>query len=160
MAHYDIAQLCENGHLITQYAQSSPDSRAPFCSECGSATITTCSNNHPIKGAYHSDMPIIGFFEYDRPSYCEQCGIPYPWTIASLKAAEDLIQLAEGLDQSEKDDFKNAVTALTRDTPQATVATVKYKTYIKKVGGEIGKGIKDVIVDIVSETAKKAIWGV
>jgi hypothetical protein len=33
------------------------------------------------------------------------------------------------------------------------------KAFMSKVGKEIASGVRDILVDIVSETAKKAIWG-
>jgi hypothetical protein len=30
---------------------------------------------------------------------------------------------------------------------------------MKKVGKEVAGGLKDILVDVVSETVKKAIWG-
>jgi hypothetical protein len=44
-------------------------------------------------------------------------------------------------------------------TPKTTLAVTKYKTYIKKAGTEVAKRLKDILIELVSETVKKSIWG-
>jgi len=36
--------------------------------------------------------------------------------------------------------------------------SVKFKTVLRKIGNGTGNMIKDILVDIVSEMAKKIIW--
>ena len=60
---------------------------------------------------------------------------------------------------AEKEDFKGSIKDLMIPTPRTTLAVTKYKVYIKKAGTEVAKGLKDILIDVVSETVKKAIWG-
>jgi hypothetical protein len=55
--------------------------------------------------------------------------------------------------------FKVDLESLVKDTPQAKVASFRVKTFLGKAGKEITSVARDILVDIVSETAKKAIWG-
>lgn len=160
METFDIAQICLNGHVITEMAGDHPEYRKEFCTECGEKTITSCQNcNTNIKG-YHRVSGVIGIFDdYDKPKYCEKCGKPFPWTSRQLDAAKELIDLTDNLNSEEKADLKSSIDDLVKDGPKTIVAQVKYKKYIGKAGSEIAKGIKDVLVDVVSETVKKAIWG-
>lgn len=96
---------------------------------------------------------------YTRPSFCEDCGKPYPWTQSIQDSAYELIELSLSLDQVEKNDFKNSVNDLIVQSPKTNVAQVKFVSYAKKAGTEVAKGLRDVLVDVVSETVKKAIWG-
>ena len=49
---YDVQQVCENGHQITDCYNIKPERRKEFCQECGAATRTTCPNcNKEIQGA-------------------------------------------------------------------------------------------------------------
>jgi hypothetical protein len=89
-------------------------------------------------------------------SYCYNCGKPYPWTEESLKAIDDLINMST-LNDSEKEDFKQAVTELTKDTPKAKVATQKFKIYSAKVGKQIGDAVKEITINIAAEAIKKIL---
>ncbi|MBL3307802.1 DUF2321 domain-containing protein, partial [Klebsiella pneumoniae] len=42
MGHYDIQQVCLNGHQVTANYSSSPEFRRDFCATCGEKTITRC----------------------------------------------------------------------------------------------------------------------
>ena len=56
MGHYDVQQVCLNGHQITDNYNRSPEFRKTHCNKCGEKTIHQCPEcNHPIKGDYHVD---------------------------------------------------------------------------------------------------------
>lgn len=76
----DVMQVCENGHLITRYGHSQPNSLRKRCAQCGAATITDCPQcNAPIPG--HEHMPGMLYVDSDPPpSYCDNCGAAFPWT--------------------------------------------------------------------------------
>lgn len=159
MGTFDIAQICLNGHVITEMAGGHPEYRKQFCTECGEQTIMACQNcNTNIKG-YHHVPGVIGFFDYHKPKYCEKCGQAFPWTDRQLKAAKELIELTDSLNSEEKLELQSSITDLVKGGPQTVVAQAKYKKYIGKAGSEVAKGVRDILVDVVSETVKKAIWG-
>lgn len=156
MGHYGNAQICLNGHVITSIG-GDPQFLKKFCPDCGAATIMNCLHcNTPIKGLYVGDS--FGLPEYNKPSFCDNCGLTYPWTQSSKDAASQLIDFAEQLNQQEKDDLKLSIDDLIKDTPKTALAQVKFKKYALKAGGEIAKGLKDILIDLVSETVKKSIW--
>lgn len=77
----DILQVCTNGHKITEYAVSQPNSRKKRCPDCGAETMTHCTTcNTEIPGHHH--VPgVFGFYpDEPPPKFCENCGEPYPWT--------------------------------------------------------------------------------
>ncbi len=159
MGSYDVAQICLNGHVITNMANGHPEHKKDFCIKCGEKTIVSCQNcNTSIKG-YYSFENVIGLFDYDKPKYCEKCGQPFPWTARQIDAAKDLIDLTDNLNSEEKADLKSSIDNLVKDGPKTIVAQAKYKKYIVNAGGEIAKAIKDILVNIVSESVKKAVWG-
>jgi hypothetical protein len=43
-SHYDVAEICLNGHLINEYAATHGDENQPFCNDCGAATIYNAKN--------------------------------------------------------------------------------------------------------------------
>lgn len=156
---FDTAQICQNGHVITSMMRGHPEYSKAFCPSCGESTISQCPNcNATIKGHHHLPR-VVDFSPYHPPAYCDACGQPYPWTSRIKESAAELIELDEALEATEKDDFKGAIKDLVVDTPKTKVAIVKYKTYIKKAGKEVAGGLKDILIEVVSETVKKAIWG-
>ena len=159
MGQYDTAQICLNGHVITSMGGSSPEFRKDYCDECGEKTIMSCPDcNNPIKG-YYDDQDIFGGFHYDRPKFCDSCGHPYPWTTQQTNAAKELVDFTDNLTKEEKEDLKKSIDDIIKDNANTTVAQVKLKKYASKAGTEVAKGIKDILIGIVSETVKKAIWG-
>jgi hypothetical protein len=96
---------------------------------------------------------------YDAPRHCHECGKAYPWTERALEAARDLIALSDRLSIQEKEDFGRAVADVTTDTPRSKVAAQKIKIYSAKAGREIAQGVRDIAVNIASETMKKILLG-
>jgi len=157
---YDTAQICTNGHVVNEQLISSPHIKKKFCDRCGAPTITKCPYCRvTIKGAYHFGPNTSS---WTRPSFCPDCGKPYPWTKAKLKAAKELADLLEGLSPEERVILKKSLDDIIRDTPQAAVAANKIKILVAKVA-KVSKiaaeQLRQLIVDIASETAKKIILG-
>ena len=92
------------------------------------------------------------------PAFCSSCGKPYPWTEAKLKAAKELSDEIEDIDTEEREILKKSLDDIIRDTPQTPVAATRFKNIISKVGKPIAGAIRDIVVDIASEAAKKIIW--
>lgn len=77
---YDVMQVCENGHKITQWGKSQPESLKNRCPECGASTITKCKKcDAEISGAKHISGA-LGVFDIKPPRFCEKCGTTFPWT--------------------------------------------------------------------------------
>lgn len=155
MAHYETALICLKGHVITSTIESSPESVTPFCTMCGSKTISSCPNCGARILGYHNIPGVIHAF-YDIPAYCHQCGKPYPWTEEKLKAAKELIDLAE-IPNEEKQSIKDDLPELMVDTPRTAVAVTKVSIFLKKASREIAHALRDILIDIASETAKKSL---
>jgi hypothetical protein len=96
---------------------------------------------------------------YGVPAFCRACGSAYPWTESKIEAAKQLIELAEKLDDAEKATLTADLPDLVRDTPRTQVAATRFKRLAAKVGGGITSALRDIIVDIASEAAKKVILG-
>lgn len=159
-SYYDTAQICLNGHVINSMARDYPQSNQKFCSECGAETIMECPSCHSkIRGHYH--IPgVIGGYSYEAPSYCYNCGEAYPWTKIKLQAAADLADEFDELSDDEKNKLKLSLPELIKDTPQTVVAETRFKRIMKKAGAEAYDGMKTILVDVVSETVKKSLFGV
>jgi len=158
---YDTAQICINGHVINSQSVYRPEHNKRSCDKCGASTITNCQNcNATIRGYHH--VPPIGTLDYTDlplPSFCPDCSKPYPWTEAKLKAAQELTNLLEDLSPEERETLKKSFDDIVRDTPQTTVAATQFKRLAAKVGKTAAKQLRELVVDITSETAKKIILG-
>jgi hypothetical protein len=155
---YDVAEICLNGHVVTEMAASYPQHRKPFCPDCGSATITACpSCEANIQGYYHVTGVIGGYRKRPAPAFCHNCGEPYPWTAARLKAAKELAHEAEGLDEEERELLASSLDDLVADTPRTQLAASRFKRLLTKMGQGGAGAMRDIVVDIASETAKKAM---
>jgi hypothetical protein len=51
------------------------------------------------------------------------------------------------------------LTELTKDSPRVLAASSRFKKAMSKVGTSVASGVRDIVVDVLSEAAKKAIWG-
>ncbi len=161
MGYYDIAQVCLNGHVITRNANRSPKFRQKYCKKCGEPTIMECPLcNTEIQGEYHVEGVFVGGFKIPPPpSFCHECGQPYPWAERKIQAAKDLADELDELSGEERQKLKSNLDELYRDTPQTEVAATRFKRIMSKVGKDSYSAMKSIITDVVSETIKKSIFG-
>lgn len=162
MGHYYTAQVCLNGHVITDNYERSPEFRKSFCTKCGQPTITQCSSCHAnIQGDYHVDGVVcLRTQEPTAPAYCHNCGNPYPWTESNLKAISDLLELDEQLQGSDVQIMNEILPDLLTDTPKSKVAEAKYKKIMRKAGRATFEAVKEITIGIASETIKKSLFDV
>ncbi len=155
----DVAQICLNGDVINDSTKAAPQLNKKFCPKCGEETMTTCpSCGKDIAGEIHYSN-VIGGHRFKRPSFCIECGKPYPWTTRNLQAAKNL---ANELDELSKDDqktLKDNIDEISKDTVQAEVSAARIKKIISKVGSTTGEILQKTIVEVASETAKKILLG-
>lgn len=153
----NYAVICLNGHVILSYLEpGSPFD--PHCTKCGEKTLNKCpSCEHFIPGG--GDILWTGGAPIDPPHYCHNCGKPYPWTERTTFAAAEIIRMSDSLTEEEQSDFISAIPTLYTETPQTKVGILKFKKYAAKAGSVIGDGLRDILVDIISESIKKALWG-
>ena len=158
-SYYDVAQICENGHVANSMARDYPQRNQDHCDKCGTPTIMACpSCQTAIRGFYH--VPgVIGFAEYDAPAFCHKCGKPFPWTTARLRAAEELADELDGLTPDDREFLKKSLHDLVRETPKTRVAETRFKKIMRKAGRDGYEGMKALLSDIVSEVVRKTIFG-
>lgn len=159
MGSYDVAQICKNGHKITSTYNESPELRADFCDQCGEATINKCCNcNVAIRG-YYSVPGIVSLNSYKVPSYCHNCGEPYPWTKKIIDNAVEIVALDDKLPEYHKEIIKSTFPDLITETPTTPVAIAKYKKYINSAQNFVKDGLRNLFIDVVNETVKKSLYG-
>src|SRR5687768_857379 len=104
MGYYDTAQICLNGHVITDSFRSYPQFARKHCNKCGAPTVTQCSQcRTEIQGDYKSEAVV---FVTGRimmaPRFCHECGKPYPWTAAKVEAVKALADEIQELNEGER----------------------------------------------------------
>ena len=62
------------------------------------------------------------------------------------------------LDEAERDKLKGSFDDLAKDSPQTQVAATRFKKIMAKLGTQSASALKSVVVDVVSETAKKMLF--
>lgn len=153
--YYKGATICLNGHVL----ESTEPNSVPHCKMCGESTISNCvSCNKSIRGKYEYTN-VVNFSPYKKPYYCFNCGNPYPWTSRVIDNAIEIIYLDEELTEEHKEIIKNALPDLITEKPSTPVAIAKYKKYMSGAQSFAKEGLRNILVDVVSETVKKSIWG-
>jgi len=148
-----IYQLCRNGHPTNYDSAKHPENNKNFCPTCGEATLLGC----PDCGAPIDDISGSSL-SFRAANYCKNCGHSLPWTESALKAARELAQAQRNLSEAERDDLTASIGDLVKDTPTATLAARKTRAILDKAGPAVASMFRDILVDLVSETAKKILF--
>lgn len=155
MPFYHTAQVCLNGHLITESTEEFPDDMQKFCSKCGAQAVTTCPNCSASLHGYHDDPDFISITTVD--SFCYNCGKPYPWTKSALESLQLLIEEEPSFSEDEKNKLVESVPDIISETPKTKVATSRFKRALSTAGKYTADAMKGIIVDIGTEVFKKSI---
>ena len=155
---YSTAQICLNGHCISDAVDRYPEGSQTFCEKCGAKTITECPNcGTKIKGSYYEeDASYIGF-SYHKPAYCQYCGSPFPWTRSALEAAAELIKEDEGLPAIEQERLLEILPDIISETPKTNLAVARIKKVFVSIGSFAADGLGQFAIDFGCELAKKQL---
>lgn len=154
------AQICINGHVITHSIEDLPHLSRKFCKDCGESTITVCQYcNESIEGRYSGPNAWMSgpHAPYHPPSYCDNCGKPFPWTEMRINTAKELIAEIENLSTEDKDVLTKGIDEIVKESPKTESAAYKFSKIISKAGKGTAQIIERIIVQIASETASKII---
>ena len=154
---YDSQQVCLNGHIITNYAQTHPEDRKKFCTECGEAPILACKAcNAHLKGAEIEPQVIVIGFGSTAPAYCYECGVAHPWTQRNFDTAMELAAQVE-TDESELAKFRDSLSNLATETPRTPLAVIRARTLLSKAGKVVGPAIGKILTEITTEAIQKQL---
>ncbi|MED4690631.1 DUF2321 domain-containing protein [Peribacillus frigoritolerans] len=153
---YKTAQICMNGHVVNGNMEDYAVANQNYCEDCGAKTIYECQRcKTKIRG---DDDYSIGYDMLQiAPKHCSECGTAFPWLEEKLNAAKELVDEMEGLNVQEKDKLKASIDDLIINGPRTELASTRFKKLVPKAGKELANGMRDILVDIASETAKKLI---
>lgn len=169
---FQKAQICTNGHMRNSCADSNPNRNESFCALCGAAVIDRCpSCKTPIRGCKSIEQPrgtlngnifskrratttvtgyaILTSNDAPVPAFCHQCGAPYPWTEATLKTAENIINMLDELTEDQKKQLVNFIPDIIVETPQSRYAALVYAKFLD--------GLQGLAVDCFKNWAKENV---
>jgi len=158
--YYDVAQICLNGHVVNDSVRRFPEFNKKFCEKCGARTIVECPNcRASIQGYYHVPGVIGVGSQEPAPAFCYECGNPYPWTETQIQAAKELALELEDLGLDDRKMLAKSIDDIVKDSPRTTLGATRFKKIMAKVGKEGAAAFKEILIGVVSEGAKKMIWG-
>ncbi|MFA5865175.1 MAG: DUF2321 domain-containing protein [Phycisphaerae bacterium] len=153
ISYYDVAQICLSGHIINEHFGKHAERNRTFCHKCGEKTITQCpSCKTNINGYYHLDQ-YEGHGLFSTPSYCHNCGKPYPWTDNKIQTAIQIFAEFGKLDENEKETIEEDIKNISRNIPQSELSALRIKKIWKKYG-QIAYG---VVMDFASKTTAEIL---
>jgi hypothetical protein len=164
---YDVQQVCENGHQITCGFHTHPEEQKKFCPDCGASTITACpACGKEIQGAkmrHIMTMSDLGVSHHRKaledivslPSYCTNCGEPYPWTQRKIAAAIQAFIESGKLDKEEEKIISKDIENISKDIPDAEPSAIR----IKGIWEKYGPICRELILELMSRTAAKILQG-
>ena len=145
MAHYETAQICLNGHMITSGIETGAQFASNFCSECGEKTITSCpACGTGIKGRY-SAREVLSIRQIAVRAHCHDCGQAYPWTQTRLETAREMADELDGLSADERENLKATLPDLISTTPKTELAATRFKKILAKAGSEMAPAMKRIV---------------
>jgi len=149
MPPFDIAIVCRKGHVVNDQSQMAPEQNAPFCAECGEATLDRCETcERAIRGYDHRYRRRV----FRPPAYCDACGKPYPWTVAALAALEEI---GSELESAEREELRRNVPDVIANTPRTPLAANAIKKVLAKAPQWVADAAKQIIVSVATEAAKQ-----
>jgi len=165
MAVTRAARICLNGHMISlEYLEVRNKSK--FCFHCGEKTITHCENcGAQIRAVFRQEFfPLehgnVGEMRgYFNPNFCPNCGQAYPWTWRAINSVVEIVQTEVKLSDAEIDQIKTDLTELTKDSPKAKPAALRFKELMKKMGEGTVQSVREIATQVLTEAAKRTIWG-
>lgn len=156
MGYYETSIICTAGHFISSGGNIQSNK---FCRDCGEPTISACQKcKTPIRGKYIADG-VLDLRPYRYvPSYCHECGAPYPWTEKLLEKTKKLIFLDEKLTEQEKLDLFDSAKNIMVDSDSTSVDVSIFKRLTNKASEFLKDALYKFAVDVASETAKKSLF--
>ena len=152
---WDIAQICIQGHLVSEGVGAFPEHRQAYCRSCGSGTVWSCGScDEAIRGAL---MLGVGVSQYKVPGHCHGCGSPYPWTATRVEAMRELAHELDGLSSEEQEQLAESFEELMTDTPRMELMATRFNRLIKQSAGAGRKALVSLAVTAFTEKAKEFI---
>jgi hypothetical protein len=155
IADYYNAAVCVRGHVASEGVEFSQPGN--FCQECGAEVITSCTKcSTPIRGPSRA---VLSARAFTPPSFCLQCGAPFPWIAAKISAARELADEIEGLSSEDRGKLKEAIVDIATDGPRTELGATRIKKMLGRASSAVGGALWKMSVDLATEAAKRIMIG-
>lgn len=155
---YTTAQICENGHISTSRYEKENEGTF-YCETCGARTITECPNCGTNIRGYFYDYDFTICSPYSAPSFCFNCGNPFPWTQSAIDSARELALESDDLTEEDAEAIATSMLDITSDNPRTELASIRIKKFVKRAGANVGGAIERIAISIGTEAAIRLIKG-
>ena len=167
----DVAQVCEDGHVVNWFSRESASRNREFCPECGKKTQTQCLQcSTPIEGGIlhlglidpesmrdpnNVKRQIFGWDEGKSiPDHCGKCGQAFPWA-GKANDKKNGKQSADQLGSLAVVGSGNVIQFHSSNSSQtASVSILKIEESVKKLSELIGQSS---VSDLDKEEANAAL---
>lgn len=147
--------ICKDGHLIFSRGFISGKE---YCEICGAEMLDRCEScGNPIKTWETGGVVMVGNPKYDRPAYCRNCGSPYPWTLAAINAATEIIEEEEGLDDAQREKLISSIPDFIAETPRTQLAVTRFKKFAQSAGKFTLEALRQFVIDFGCEFARQQL---
>ncbi|WP_346026526.1 DUF2321 domain-containing protein [Beduinella massiliensis] len=93
----------------------------------------------------------------DVPKYCTCCGAPFPWTVSLLSNAATIVEEDEYMSDEERRIMSLSFHDLVIESPETTLATIRFKKCLSTCGEITRKAFQSLIVKFACDTALKLL---
>lgn len=107
------------------------------------------TTNRTVSSKMFPGLPIV------VPSYCSNCGNPYPWTEKKIMTAIQILAEFGNLDEEEKKTINQDVENIAKDVPETELSARRIKRIWER-GKSVGY---EAIMEFASRTAAKILKG-
>jgi hypothetical protein len=154
-ADYYNAAVCVRGHVASEGVEFSQPGK--FCEQCGAEVITSCPKcSTAIRGPWRGGISTRAF---TPPSFCLQCGAPFPWTAAKISAARELADEIDDLSSEDRGKLKEAISDIATAGPRTELGAARIKKMLGNATTGLGQALWKISVEVASEAAKKIMLG-
>ena len=153
VATYNMAARSWQGVLRVAAEEERGDAphHAKHCAACGSKNLRVCE---------HCETPMRPLTRSGgRPSYCFECAEPFPWTANALATAEEYTDELDTLTDEDKVVLKESFADLTIDTVRTPLAASRYNRIVSKLAPFARETLQKIIVEVITNSAKKIMGG-
>lgn len=150
MFSFDVAQICENGHVVSTGVTQVQSYRASkYCTKCGAESLEECLKcGSSIRGDLLNGRGVA----YARPAYCHDCGDAYPWTVTTLRTLSEVLE-HEPLSAEDRRQLNQDAAEVVAALATSPVAAGR----IKRILGQVGKASADTFLQVLLPVASDAV---
>ena len=154
---FHVGMACLNGHPINSSSDVYPTKNAKHCPECGKATITACTHCHAALRGYRDVPGVVDLLSWKPPSFCHECGQPFPWTEQGAKSLSEAIGEIDTLSAEELAKLRESIPDILTETPSTSLAASRFKKAFAKIGAAGTKLLSEIIVKVGAEAAIRSM---